>query len=109
MSDDLRYPIGRFNWPENMTPADRAKCIDRLAQLPARLRLATAGMSETQLATPYRDGGWTVRQVVHHLADTNLNTFGRMKLALTENEPLVTKWNEAAWAELPDIARTPIE
>jgi uncharacterized damage-inducible protein DinB len=106
--DDLRYPIGRFSAPEASTPASRSGQIDTLRQLPERLRSAVAGLSDAQLDTPYRDGGWTVRQVVHHIADSHANSVIRFKLALTEDWPTIKPYNEAAWARLPD-SRLPVD
>lgn len=103
--DDVRYPIGRFT----PVPADteaRRRAIADIAALPARLREAVAGLTDAQLDTPYRPGGWTVRQVVHHVADSHLNAYTRLKLALTEDAPRITPYDEKAWAELAD-ARLP--
>src|SRR5580658_1353052 len=111
---DLRYPVGRFSAPaesDTRAPAGagvRAEQIQTLRLLPERLRAAVAGLSEPQLDTPYRDGGWTVRQVVHHLADSHANSYIRFKLALTEDCPTIKAYDEAAWARLPD-SRMPIE
>jgi uncharacterized damage-inducible protein DinB len=103
MSDDtLRFPVGRFRFQAGASPAERRDWIDEVAALPARLREAVAGLSAEQWDTPYRPGGWTVRQVVHHLADSHLNAYCRFKLALTEAEPVIKPYDEAAWAELPD-------
>lgn len=107
--DVVRYPIGRFTPPAASTPAARAAHIETMRLLPERLRAAVAGLSETQLNTPYREGGWTVRQVVHHLADTNANVYVRFKLALTEDWPTVKPFDQAAWANLPDSARLPAD
>lgn len=101
-SDNLRFPIGRFSPPASFSPEMRAVQIETLRQLPERLRGAVAGLSDAQLDTPYRDGGWTVRQVVHHLADSHANSFIRFKLALTEDWPTIKAYDEAAWAELAD-------
>jgi len=106
--DDLRYPIGRFNPPATSMPGIRAAHIETLRLLPERLRAAVAGLNDAQLDTPYRDGGWTVRQVVHHLADSHANSVIRFKLALTEDWPTVKTYDEAAWARLPD-SRLPID
>ena len=106
--DDLRYPIGRFRPPAASTPGIRAAQIETLRLLPERLRAAVAGLSDAQLDTPYREGGWTVRQVVHHLADSHANAYVRFKLALTEDWPTIKPYDEAAWARLPD-SRLPIE
>lgn len=100
--DDLRYPVGKFRPPAAVTPGVRAAYIETLRLLPERLRAAVGGLSEAQLNTPYRDGGWTVRQVVHHFADSHANSFIRFKLALTEDWPTIKPYDEAAWARLPD-------
>jgi uncharacterized damage-inducible protein DinB len=99
---DERYPIGKFTAPLLFNPAVREQCVRQLAAAPAELRAAVAGLSEQQLDTPYRAGGWTVRQVVHHLPDSHLNGYVRFKLALTEDEPTIRAYNEARWAELPE-------
>ncbi len=106
---DPRYPIGRFSFPESTTPEQRREWIREVAEAPARLRAAVEGLSGEQLDTPYRPGGWTVRQVVHHLADSHINSFVRFKLALTEDAPTVKTYDEALWANLPDASTTPIE
>lgn len=106
--DDLRYPIGRFTAPSAITPADRAAQIDCLRLLPERLASAVAGLNEDRLDTPYREGGWTVRQLVHHIADSHANSYVRFKLALTEDWPTIKPYDEAAWARLPD-SRLPID
>ena len=100
--DDLRYPIGRFSPPAASTPSVRAAQIETLRLLPERLRAAVAGLNDAQLDTPYREGGWTVRQVVHHFADSHANSYVRFKLALTEDWPTIKPYDEAAWARLPD-------
>jgi len=109
MSDreDLCYPIGRFQPPAASMPSIRAAQIETLRQLPERLCAAVAGLRDSQLDTPYREGGWTVRQVVHHLADSHANSYVRFKLALTEDWPTIKPYDEAAWARLPD-SRMPI-
>ncbi len=106
---DLRYPIGKFQWEGGLTEEKRRQYIDDIAQAPGKLRAAVAGLSEQQLDTPYRDGGWTVRQVVHHLADSHLNAFVRFKLALTEDEPTVKTYEQQLWAELVDAKTAPVE
>jgi DinB superfamily len=108
-SEDLRYPIGRFEPPKQISAADRAKCLRDLEELPANLQQAVAGLCEQQLDTPYRPGGWTVRQVVHHLPDSHLNSYQRFRLALTEEVPAIKPYDEAAWAELSDARAAPIE
>jgi len=99
---DLRYPIGRFQPPAASTAETRSAQIETLRLLPERLRAAVSGLGQAQLDTPYREGGWTVRQVVHHLADSHANSFIRFKLALTEDWPTIKPYDEAAWARLPD-------
>ncbi len=109
LNADPRFPVGKFVWPVAVSAEDRARYIDTIAAAPARLRAAVAGLSEEQLDTPYRDGGWTVRQVIHHVPESHMNSYIRFKLALTEDEPVIKPYDEAAWAELPDNAETPIE
>lgn len=106
--NDLRYPIGKFSRPASNDAATRAAHIQTLRQLSTQVRAAVNGLSDAQLDTPYRDGGWTVRQVVHHLADSHMNAFVRFKLALTEEWPAIKAYDETAWAELPD-SKIPIE
>jgi len=106
--DDLRYPIGRFNPPASDMPGIRSAHIETLRLLPERLRAAVAGLSDAQLDTPYREGGWTVRQVVHHMADSHANGYTRFKLALTEDWPMIKPYDQAAWAKLADY-KLPIE
>ena len=109
MSDvDLRYPIGRFSARSEVAPEERAAFIGQIAAAPAALRAAVTGLSDAQLDTPYRPGGWTVRQVVHHVPDSHLNAYTRFRLALTENDPLIRTYEQGAWAELPD-SRLPID
>ena len=110
MSSDPRYPIGRFALDGGAAPdaALRATWIADIAACPRRLRDAVADLSDAQLDTPYRDGGWTVRQLVHHVPESHLNAYVRFKLALTEPEPTIKPYDEARWAELPDVASTPI-
>jgi uncharacterized damage-inducible protein DinB len=108
-SDDLRYPLGNFVYDGIATAEARRERIERVERTPAALRAAVAGLSEAQLATPYRPGGWTVRQVVHHVPDSHLNALTRFKLALTEPTPTIRPYDEARWAELGDVAATPID
>jgi uncharacterized damage-inducible protein DinB len=106
---DPRYPVGKFNRPAGvLTPDERRKLVDQIAETPARMREAVAGLSDSQLDTPYRDGGWTARQVVHHVPDSHMNAYTRVKLALTEHEPTIRPYDEAAWAKLNDVRDTPI-
>jgi hypothetical protein len=106
---DLRYPIGRLVYPKFLTPDERRQRIATLAATPEELRAAVAGLSPAQLDTPYRPGGWTVRQVVHHVPDSHMNAYIRFKLALTEDEPTVRPYNQTAWAELPEAKTAPVE
>jgi uncharacterized damage-inducible protein DinB len=107
--EDLRYPIGPFAWGGAATADERRSRIAQIARTPAELRAAVAGLSAAQLDTPYRPGGWTARQVVHHVPDSHLNAVTRFKLALTESNPTIRPYDEARWAELGDVAGTPIE
>jgi hypothetical protein len=108
-SYQLRYPIGPFEF-DGDTGRDRLEqWIAEIAAAPGDLRLAVAGLTPAQLDTRYRDGGWTVRQVVHHLPDSHLNAYTRIKLALTEDEPTIRPYEEARWAELPDARTGSIE
>jgi uncharacterized damage-inducible protein DinB len=100
--DKLRYPIGRFRPRAGLSSLEIQQLIEDLTVLPGDLRSAVAPLSDGQLDTPYRPRGWTVRQVVHHLPDSHVNSYVRFKLALTEEEPTIKDYNEAAWAELPD-------
>jgi DinB family protein len=102
--DELRYPVGRFAPILPATAAVRRAAIDEIAALPARLRAAVEGLDDRQLGTPYRADGWTVRQVVHHVADSHMQGFWRLKLALTEDHPTIKPYDEQAFATLPDMA-----
>jgi hypothetical protein len=105
---DLRYPIGQFTPPSDNAAGTRAAHIETLRLLPEQMTAAVAGLNDSQLNTPYREGGWTVRQLVHHVADSHANSYIRMKLALTEEWPTIKPYDEAAWANLPD-SRLPVE
>jgi uncharacterized damage-inducible protein DinB len=105
---DPRYPVGKFAPEENLGDARRSELIGQIAEAPAKLRAAVKGLDEKQLSTPYRDGGWTVRQVAHHVADSHLNAFIRFKLAMTEDFPTIKPYDQALWAETAD-ARLPVE
>lgn len=106
---DLRYPVGKYERRETLTPSEREAMIANVAETPAWMRKAIAGLTDAQLDTPYREGGWTVRQVVHHVPDSHLNAYTRFKLALTEEHPTIRPYDEAKWAELSDSRDTPIE
>ena len=106
---DPRYPIGKFACDGPPTEQQRNKLIDDIEQTPAHLRAAIQGLSPQQIETPYREGGWTVRQVVHHVPDSHLNAYTRCKLALTESEPKIRDYDEARWADLADTRDTPVE
>jgi uncharacterized damage-inducible protein DinB len=106
---DPRYPIGKLEMPAQVSQARRQQAIDEIASTPAKLRAAVKGLNDAQLDTPYREGGWTVRQVVHHVPDSHLNAYVRLKLALTEENPTIKPYDEAAWANLADSKSTPIE
>src|SRR6202161_129138 len=97
---DARYPIGKMEMPKEITGAKRAQAIESIASAPKNLREAARGLNDTQLDTPYREGGWTVRQLVHHVADSHMNAYVRLKLALTEDGPAISAYDEAAWAKL---------
>jgi len=106
---DLRYPIGKFSYDGPPSQDQKNAFLDAIASTPANLRSAVQGLSDDRLQTPYRPGGWTVRQVVHHLPDSHLNSYVRFKLALTEEEPTIKPYAEDRWAELADSKSTPIE
>ncbi len=106
--DTICYPIGHFQRPQTLTSEERAAALRTLHQLPQKLRSVVEDLSGDQLGTSYREGGWTVRQLVHHLADSHLNAYARMRLALTEDWPTVKPYNEALWAELPDARQAPV-
>ena len=111
---DLQYPIGRFAWNRGgdgllASEAERRQWLAELEETPERLRAAVEGLADAQLDTPYREGGWTVRQVVHHLADSHMNAYMRFRLALTEDEPAIKAYKEKLWAELSDARTAPIE
>jgi len=107
--EDLRYPVGEFQFPAAVSSQELAKFIDHIAETPARMRAATAGLSDSQLDTPYRPGGWTVRQVAHHVPDSHMNSYVRFRLALTEDSPVIKPYEESRWAELPDARSMPVE
>lgn len=105
---DLRYPIGRADRRPSLTADERRAAIDTLAAAPAKLCTAVKGLSDSQLDTPYRPDGWTVRQLVHHVADSHMNAYTRFRLGLTEESPTIKSYDEKAWAELPDMRVMPV-
>ena len=106
--EDLQYPVGRHQRPESLNAAQRQAAIDTIAAAPRAMRDAVSGLNDAQLDTPYRPEGWTVRQVVHHVPDSHLNAYVRMRWALTEENPSIKTYNEQAWALLPDARSAPI-
>ncbi len=106
---DLSYPVGKFHFAGPLGDEQKLAAVDDISRTPANLRAAVTGLSETQLDTPYRPEGWTVRQVVHHMPDSHLNAYVRFKLALTEDEPTIKPYEQGLWAELEDTKETPIE
>jgi hypothetical protein len=106
---DPRYPIGQFAYSGSPSEVEQRKFIDDIAQAPAALRAAVRGLTSEQIETPYREGGWTVRQVVHHVPESHMNAYIRFKLALTEDAPTIKPYMEDRWAKLPDVQSTPIE
>jgi len=107
--EDPRYPIGRFGPPQPISLARIQEAIEVIATCPSGVRAAVAGLDDAQLDTNYRDGGWTVRQVVHHLADSHMNAYARMRLAVTEKHPVIKPYDEALWAQLADSKGAPVE
>lgn len=105
----LRYPIGRLQYPEQITTTQRQAWIEAIENLPSDLRNATEDLTDEQLETPYRPGGWTVRQVVHHVADSHVNSYVRYRRALTEENPTVSAYDENIWAQLPDARSAPVD
>jgi hypothetical protein len=99
---NLSYPIGEFAWPQSVTPEQRTQFIGDIANAPGKFREAAQGLDDAQLDTPYRPDGWTVRQVIHHVADSHMNSYIRFRLALTEEQPGVKGYNEKEWAKLHD-------
>ncbi len=107
--DRLKYPIGKFKAPEKYTEEMREGFINEIEQTPYYLREAVENLNEDQLNTPYRAGGWTVEQVIHHIPDSHMNAYIRTKLGLTEKQPTIKPYDQAAWAELEDYSTTPVE
>jgi hypothetical protein len=106
---DLQYPIGKLERKAVLTPDERHIAIERIAQTPGHLSVALSGLTPEQLDIPYREGGWTVRQVAHHLADAHMNAYIRLKLALTEPSPTIKPYDQDPWAALPDATAAPVE
>jgi len=106
---DLRYPIGQFKFDGPLTDAQREACLRKIEETPARMRAAVAGLTDEQLETPYRPDGWTVRQVVHHVPDSHLNSYIRFKLAMTQDHPTIISYDENVWAHLDDARNAPID
>ena len=106
---DHRYPIGKFEASASLDARQRSECLRQMAEAPARFREAVRGLDDAQLDTPYRPGGWTIRQVVHHMADSHVNGYIRYRMALTEDHPAVKSYDQTAWAELADARTLPVE
>jgi uncharacterized damage-inducible protein DinB len=106
---DPRFPTGKFHFNPDVTAATRKTAIATIRDTPSALRAAVRGLTDAQLNTPYREGGWTVRQVVHHVPESHMNAYIRFKLALTEDNPTIKAYDEDAWSKLPDVPRAPIE
>jgi hypothetical protein len=106
---DPRYPIGKFSYDGPPSAEQRSRMIEEIELMPAALRAAVRGLSPQQVETPYREGGWTVRQVIHHVPESHMNAYIRFKLALTEDQPTIKPYAEDLWAKLPDVESTPLE
>ena len=109
MTDDLRYPTGKFTFDPSVTPPKRAQSIAAIREAPAAFRSAVSGLTDAQLNTPYRPEGWTVRQLVHHVPDSHMNAYTRFKLGITEEKPTIKPYDENLWAALPDALKAPID
>jgi len=109
MTDDLRYPTGKFTFDPNVTSQKRAQSIATIREAPAAFRAAVSGLSDAQLNTPYRPEGWTVRQLVHHVPESHMNAYTRFKLGITEDTPTIKPYDENLWAALPDASKAPID
>jgi len=102
MNDDLRYPVGPCVWSPELTPQEKQQHLSDIAEMPAKLRASVAGLAPQHLDIPYREGGWTIRQIVHHIPESHMNSYVRFKLALTEHQPTIKPYDEKLWAETPD-------
>ncbi len=109
MTDDLRYPVGLCEWPAEVSAEEKRRNLRDITELPVKLREAVAGLAPQHLDIPYREGGWTIRQIVHHLPDSHMNSYVRFKLALTEDQPTIKPYDEKLWAEIPEARTAPIE
>lgn len=109
MEEDLRFPIGKLDKKGPLTTAERKRMIESIEATPNRFRTAVAGLNDKQLDTPYRHGGWTVRQTVHHVADSHMNGYVRFRLGVTEAEPIAKAYDEKLWAELADSRTAPVD
>ena len=109
MIDDLRYPVGACEWPAEVSAEERRRHVRDISELPAKLRGAMAGLAPEHLDIPYREGGWTLRQIVHHIPDSHMNSYVRFKLALTEDQHTIKPYDEKLWAEMPEARTEPIE
>ena len=106
--ESLKYPIGRYQAPATIDEAQRKEWMKQISLLPSELSAAVSGLNDEQLDTPYREGGWTVRQVVHHVADSHMNSYIRFRWAMTEDKPVIKAYEEGLWAELPDARTLPV-
>jgi hypothetical protein len=109
MSDDIRYPVGPCVWSTELSAEEKRQHLDAISEMPVKLRAAVAGLEVHHLDIPYREGGWTIRQIVHHIPESHMNSYVRFKLALTENQPAIKPYDEKLWAETPDSLTAPIE
>ena len=107
--EELRFPVGRLDMEAPVSEQDHKRLIDEIAATPGNLRKAVGGLNAEQMATPYREGGWTVSQLVHHVAESHMQAYSRCKFALTEEKPIIKPYDEAKWAETPEISSTPPE
>jgi len=109
MTDDIRYPVGPCAWPPEVTAEEKRRHIRDISEMPAKLREAVASLAPHHLDIPYRDGGWSIRQIVHHIPESHMHSYTRFKLALTEDQPTIKPYDEKLWAEMPDSRSAPVE